>query len=263
MLDDDWFMVTVTGSTQRILVECQFTHVAGDIDIELHDASAVIESSTSSGDTESIDAEVVPGDYYVRVYGYGVAAGNSYDLWWSTAEPSNSAPYGLSVDAGFVEENSPVGTWVGTLQSEDENLGDTFVYTLVPGLGDADNHRFMIAGDQLFTAEMLDFEQASSPTIRIRTTDSTGLWYELPWLIDVFDVDETPTITGYSVQGNGDVEISWSSIVNNSYSVEASTNLLEGFHVVESNILVTPPENTYTGVVGEAPQTFWRIVVEE
>ena len=49
----------------------------------------------------------------------------------------------------------------------------------MPGEGDADNGSFVIpAGtNELRTAESFDFETKSSYSIRVRSTDSGGLYY--------------------------------------------------------------------------------------
>lgn len=78
--DDDWFKIAATaGST--IHVDVSFTHVAGNIDVTLHDGGgAQLGSSTGSSNTEAIDY-VVPssGTFYVKVYGVG-GAENEYEL---------------------------------------------------------------------------------------------------------------------------------------------------------------------------------------
>ncbi|MFM7974970.1 MAG: proprotein convertase P-domain-containing protein, partial [Pirellula sp.] len=53
-------------------------------------------------------------------------------------------PTDLLLSNTSIQENEPVGTFVGTLSSIDPNRGDTFTYSLVIGAGDTDNGRFEI-----------------------------------------------------------------------------------------------------------------------
>jgi hypothetical protein len=80
--DDDWFQIDVSAGSERVKVNCQFTHTEGDIDMALYDSTeTLLAESSSVTDNEVIDYTVSStGTYYVRVY-YG-NAGNSYDLWW-------------------------------------------------------------------------------------------------------------------------------------------------------------------------------------
>jgi ELWxxDGT repeat protein len=95
-----------------------------------------------------------------------------------------------------IRENLPVGTSVVTLGTTDPDLTDTFTYTLVSGTGSTDNASFTIGGaggNSLLTAASFDFETKSSYTIRVRTTDQGGLWFEKQFTITVTDVNDTPT----------------------------------------------------------------------
>ena len=101
-------------------------------------------------------------------------------------------PTDLLLSNTSIQENQPVGTFVGTLSSIDPNRGDTFTYSFVSGAGDTDNSRFEIVGDQLFALETFDYETNQSFTIRIASTDSTNLVYEEAVIISVVNVNEDP-----------------------------------------------------------------------
>ena len=94
-----------------------------------------------------------------------------------------------------VAENQPSNTTVGTLTTTDPDAGNTFTYTLVTGTGDADNGSFTVVGDLVKTAASFDFETKNSYTIRVRTTDQGGLFFEKSLTINVTNVNEPPTIT--------------------------------------------------------------------
>lgn len=88
--DDDWYKIDVApDGFERVLVDLQFAHADGDIDIQLYDDSGnLLTGGYSVSDNESIDYKVSePGSYYLRVYPYS-GSGNTYDLWWDDV-PSN------------------------------------------------------------------------------------------------------------------------------------------------------------------------------
>ncbi|MCY2988633.1 MAG: metallophosphoesterase [Planctomycetota bacterium] len=107
---------------------------------------------------------------------------------------ANRAPTDVSLTPQDVPENQPVGAVVGTLATADPDLQDTFTYTLISGVGAADNAAFRISGKQLLTAAPLDFELKSTYSIRVRTTDQGGLAFERPLTVAVLDVNETPQV---------------------------------------------------------------------
>ncbi len=57
----------------------------------------------------------------------------------------------------------------------------------------------------------------------------------------------------------GQLLISWPSFTNNAYAVRKSTNLLEGFKDVHTNVNATPPQNTVTVGVDHASFTIYRV----
>ena len=105
-----------------------------------------------------------------------------------------------------VLENQPSGTVVGELSSVDSNAGDTFTYSLVPGIGDDDNAAFVIDGNQLKTATTFDFYAQTSYSIRVRSTDQRGEWTEEPFLINVLPDNVAPT-----AHWRGGVDENWST----------------------------------------------------
>jgi len=97
-------------------------------------------------------------------------------------------PEDVELLPNHVREQSPAGTVVGRLITPGSQFGDVFTYSLVAGLGDADNAAFAVVGDVLTTATVLDYETQSSHSIRVRTTDEFGLWYEKALTVDVVNV---------------------------------------------------------------------------
>lgn len=113
------------------------------------------------------------------------------------------APVALGVSAATVAENLPVSSSVGVLTATDPSVADSFTYTLVAGAGDTDNGSFAIVGNALRTNTVLDFEARSSHSVRVRVTDSDGLWYERAITISVTDVDDTPPVINSTAINSG------------------------------------------------------------
>jgi hypothetical protein len=95
-----------------------------------------------------------------------------------TVTDINEAPYSLSLSNSSITQNQPIGAVIGTLSSYDPDAGNTFTYSLVTGTGDSDNALFSLVGNQLKTNAVLDIETQNSYSIRVRTTDQSGLSYE-------------------------------------------------------------------------------------
>ena len=109
-----------------------------------------------------------------------------------TVTDQEEAPTEIALSNASVAENQPSGTWVGTLSGVDEDAGDRLSYSLVAGDGGDDNESFTINGTELLTAMSFNYEARSSYSIRIRSTDSTGLFLEQSFTITVTDVQEAP-----------------------------------------------------------------------
>ena len=97
------------------------------------------------------------------------------------------------MSAGAVNENVVANTAVGTLSSTDPDAGNTFTYTLVTGTGDADNTAFNINGSNLRISAIPNFENKSSYSVRVRTTDQGGQTYDEAFTITINNVNEAPT----------------------------------------------------------------------
>ena len=116
------------------------------------------------------------------------------DAFRTTWTETNTAPQQLALSANTIAENQAAGTLVGSLSTTDPDLGESFVYRLVAGEGDADNAAFTIdAAGNLRTTASFDYETKNSYSIRVRTTDSGGLHYDQLFTITVTNVLEPPT----------------------------------------------------------------------
>ncbi len=105
----------------------------------------------------------------------------------------NEAPTAIALDNNSVLEEQAAGAAVGNFSATDPDNGDSFTYTLVAGAGDTGNSAFQIVGNDLQTAAVLDFETQNSYSIRVRSADSGGLWFEQTFTITVIDGNDPPT----------------------------------------------------------------------
>jgi hypothetical protein len=110
---------------------------------------------------------------YVKVYG------------------ANTSPSDISLSATALNENVAVNSTVGAFTSTDADAGNTHTYTLVAGTGSTDNASFNISGNTLRITASPDYEVKNSYSIRVRTTDQAGGFYEKAFIITINDVQET------------------------------------------------------------------------
>ncbi|MCM0591193.1 MAG: cadherin domain-containing protein [Gloeotrichia echinulata DEX184] len=107
----------------------------------------------------------------------------------------NEAPTDITLsNLKILENQTTVGNFDTT--DPDKSHGDIFTYGLVFGIGDTDNNLFTIVGNQLQAKAPFDFEtQNQDYSVRVRTTDQKGLFYEEQFTITVSDVNEAPITT--------------------------------------------------------------------
>ena len=100
-------------------------------------------------------------------------------------------PTGITLSSTAIIENNVPDTMAASLTAIDPNPEDTHEFSLVPGAGDMDNASFTLLGSDLFVNLATDYETKSSYDIRLRVTDSPGLFYETAVTIFVVDADES------------------------------------------------------------------------
>ncbi|MEJ6484640.1 Ig-like domain-containing protein [Nostoc punctiforme UO1] len=151
----------------------------------------------------------------------------------------DEAPTDLALSTTSVNENVPANTVIGSFSSTDADANNTFSYSLVTGTGSDDNSAFsIINGNQLQINISPNFENKPTYSIRVRTEDQSGLSFEKALLVNINDLNETPT----------DLNLSVSSINEN---IPANT--------VIGNFSTTDPDNnntfTYSLVAGNGSET--------
>ncbi|MCO6373085.1 Calx-beta domain-containing protein, partial [Roseivirga pacifica] len=199
------------------------------------------------------------------------ASGEVYTINW--------IPTAIALNSSSIEENSTIGSLVGTFTTTDQDATDSHTYTLVAGTGDKDNASFSINGDQLLTAEAFDFETKDSYSIRVKTDDGNGATFEQELTITVDNVLEASitvtgeemfeeTILGFSttktwfVENNGEVPVEIRvSEAAAGFSVQPGSFVLGVGGSREISLVFTPEEaRAYAGTItfdyeGGAPVT--------
>jgi len=105
--------------------------------------------------------------------------------------PTNTAPTDIALSSSAVSEAATAGTVIGDLSATDAQ-GGTMTYTIV---NDPDSKFAINASGQLVvrSGATFDFESDTSHDVRVRVTDSGGLWYEETLTITVNNANERPT----------------------------------------------------------------------
>ena len=79
-----------------------------------------------------------------------------------------NSPTGLALSANTLAENTPVGSFIGTLSATDRDMGDTLTYSV------SDETNFEISGDSLLNKVVFDFETTPSYGLTLTVTDLSG-----------------------------------------------------------------------------------------
>lgn len=99
-------------------------------------------------------------------------------------------PTGISLTPPRVIENAPAGRLVSIVKGIDPDIGSTHSFQLIEGIGDIDNYRFLIVGDQLQVRYGIDvdFELPYIPfSIRLRATDTAGGFVDIALALELMD----------------------------------------------------------------------------
>ncbi|HYG41275.1 MAG TPA: ELWxxDGT repeat protein [Cytophagales bacterium] len=75
----------------------------------------------------------------------------------------------IKVSKNIISENLPKGTKVGILSVD--NSSDIFIYKIISGKGDADNHSFIIENNILKSNKTFDFEKETTLSLNILATN--------------------------------------------------------------------------------------------
>jgi ELWxxDGT repeat protein len=150
----------------------------------------IIETSLRA--KSSFDFETKP-NYSVRVRSTDQSGLFTEKIFTITVTDVAEAPSEILLSSSTIAENLGANATVGTLSTIDSDLGDTHSYSLATGAGDTDNAAFVLAGNELYAVNNLNFETKSSYLLRIRSTDSAGMFVEKAFTINVVNANENPS----------------------------------------------------------------------
>ncbi|WP_134682954.1 Ig-like domain-containing protein [Brevibacillus migulae] len=101
----------------------------------------------------------------------------------------NSPPTDITLSSATIQENSAIGSTIGTLTTIDPDTGDSPTFTIVAG----DTSSFTISSsNELKTAEAFDYEAKSNYNLTIQATDSGGNTFAKAFTISVTNQNEAP-----------------------------------------------------------------------
>ena len=171
------------------------------------DTDFIYTFATGTGDDDNDDFEIVDDQlfsandlnfeerttYSIRVQTDDQKGGLFEKAFTITVNNVNETPFNLTLSNNDLLEADDPGVLVGILAVEDFDVGDTFTFTRVTGDGDNNNLLFQITnGNELRTAGATNFEEDTELNVRIRATDEDGLFVEMPFVIDVENVEIEP-----------------------------------------------------------------------
>ncbi|SIO62603.1 Cadherin domain-containing protein [Singulisphaera sp. GP187] len=157
-------------------------------------SNSAIGTGASSG-LQAVVLDNINNTYFVRFLTEG---GGRVRVGSQLSGFLNHTPTNLSLSNSTIPENQPgglPGTIVGTFSTVDQDPGDVFTYSLVAGTGGADNFNFSIdPAGHLMAPFTFNYEVKNSYSIRVRTRDQGGLFFEQVFTISVTNVNEPPAI---------------------------------------------------------------------
>ncbi|MGE5474925.1 MAG: S-layer homology domain-containing protein [Ignavibacteriales bacterium] len=208
-----------------------YTLVAGDGDTDNG-------SFNISGSSLRTNGALAIGTYSVRVRTTDSGPA-TFDKAF-TISVTNSIPTNITLSANSINAISTgANVEVGTLSTTDADAGDSFLYSKVAGAGAADNGSFNISGNSLRTNGVL---ATGSYSVRIKTTDNLGDFYEKSFTITVSNVagkaltaDESdnnvdnPIVIGFGVNAGfagaiTGVSFNGHALTSNQYTVDTVNN---------------------------------------
>ena len=196
--------VAISGATEvNEFGGAQYTCMAYYSDgnsVDVSSSSAWSENSSYASINTSgyLSTTAVSSDQACRITATYSGKSDTHDI---TIKNVNAAPTDILLSNSSVPENQQAGSLVGILSATDPDAGNTFTYTLASGIGGADNGSFSINGNSLLTAAVFDYEAKTNYSIRVRSTDQGGLWFEKAFTIAVSNLNDFYKLTVTSVCG--------------------------------------------------------------
>jgi hypothetical protein len=218
----------------------------------------IYNSSTGSVFSAALTRDGTPDMVFFDITGN---AGDTFTiaLWQNTGSRSFSAlslvtfdvsqvPTDIILSASSIAENNLENAVVGSLSTIDLDPSDAHSYSLVAGTGSSDNALFSISGNSLQASGTLDYESKNNYSVRVRSTDLGGNTVEKVFVINVTDVNETPSDTTPPVielNGAASVSVAWGGSYNDS-GASVSDNVDAGRTISGIGSVNTSKPGVYT-----------------
>ncbi|HUI91202.1 MAG TPA: hypothetical protein VLX68_03040 [Chitinivibrionales bacterium] len=124
-------------------------------------------------------------------------------LMFSGCSPtkSNHPPTGISLSNTTLVEGAASNTAVGIFSTQDPDAGNVFTYSLVSGVGAADNASFIIRNDSLLAAVSFDYNVTKTCSIRVRTKDQNQASFDTTFIIAILHINHAPTALAFVSAG--------------------------------------------------------------
>lgn len=131
-------------------------------------------------------------DYTIRVRATDAAGLFVENAFLLSVMNANEPPTTILAKWRDFREDLPVGSFLGSLSAQDDDLGDIFFYRFGDDL--AVRKVFEVRGFEVYLLQPLDFERQDSYTIPIKATDQSGKSLERSFMLPVIDVNEPPLL---------------------------------------------------------------------
>jgi len=171
---------------------------------------------------------------------------------------NEEAPTALAFDQlAILRELDMATKFVGVLSTVDPNVSDTtFTYTLESGTGDDDNSFFSITNDTVWlsTDATFDFETSETASIRVQSTDPSGLSIAQAITLELANSNEAPTLVDFAgasvAEDQGNVMVGTLSTVDVDAGDQASFKFVSGTGDDANGSLVIVGNEVYTNESG-------------
>ncbi|MEO9474629.1 MAG: Ig-like domain-containing protein [Cyclobacteriaceae bacterium] len=163
--------------------------VAGEGDTD-NDNFSIVGSQLRVGTAFDFETQ---SEHSIRVQTDDGNTGTFEKIFLITVEDDPEVPTDITLDNSTITEDNSIGDVIGTLTTDDQDIGDTHSYSILTIGGSTDHTAFEIVDDELKAAVVFDFETQNSYTIRIRTQDAIGDSYVEDFVITIDDGVEANT----------------------------------------------------------------------
>lgn len=131
--------------------------------------------------------------YQLQIQAIDKSSNGPSQLFLVIVSEANDPITNVNLSATSLNENVAAGTTVGLLSAVDQDSAENPQFSLVAGVGSADNSKFTIVGNELRLVSSPNFESQASYTILVRGIDKGGLAFDKNFVINVNDLPEAPT----------------------------------------------------------------------